>query len=242
MEWRTKPQMERVMKIRTLAASFVALALLGGAVPAVIAAEPPTTWDDLKLVKSSRTSRLYLLPGANFQPYSKVMLDKTEVAFRKNWVRDYNQSSGTISRRIDDSDVNRAIGLVSSNFGDIFADEYQKAGYQVVQAPGPDVLRVRTGVIDLTVSAPDIRSSGRTYSASWEAGEATLVVEARDSQTGALLGRALDRRVAGDTRAYLRNSVTNKADFKILFRKWAKASIQGLNRLKGGTPVAMAQK
>jgi hypothetical protein len=244
MEWRANPklQMERLMKIRTLAASFIALALLGGAVPAVIAAEPPTTWDDLKLVKSSRSARLYLLPGANFQPYSKVMLDKTEVAFRKNWARDYNQSTGSISQRVGDDDINRAIGLVSSNFGDIFAEEYQKAGYQIVQTPGPDVLRVRTGVIDLTVSSPDIRSSGRTYSASWEAGEATLVVEARDSQSGALLGRALDRRVAGDTQPYLRNSTTNKANFKSLFRKWAKASIEGLNRLKGGTPVAMAQK
>jgi len=230
------------MKIRTLTASFVALALLGGAVSAVIAAEPPTTWDDLKLVKSSRSARLYLLPGANFQPYNKVMLDKTEVAFRKNWARDYNQSTGSISQRIDKDDIDRAIALVSSNFGEIFAKEYQQAGYQVVQAPGPDVLRVRTGVIDLTVSSPDIRSSGRTYSASWEAGEATLVVEARDSQSGALLGRALDRQLAGDTQPYLRNSTTNKANFKSLFRKWAKASIAGLNRLKGGTPVAMAQK
>ena len=96
------------MKIRTLAASLIALALLVGSVPAVIAAEPPTTWDDLKLVKSSRSARLYLLPGANFQPYSKVMLDKTEVAFRKNWARDYNQSSRTVSRRVDDDDIKSA--------------------------------------------------------------------------------------------------------------------------------------
>src|ERR1700760_4324345 len=128
MEWRTglKPQMERRMKIRILAASFIALVLMG--VPALTAAEPPTTWDDLKLVKSSRSARLYLLPGANFQPYSKVMLDKTEVAFRKNWARDYNQSSRTVSRRIDDGDIKAASELVSSNFGDIFAEEYQKAG------------------------------------------------------------------------------------------------------------------
>ena len=229
------------MKMRSLAASFVALMIMGTTVPATLAAEPPTTWDDLKLAKSSRSARLYLLPGANFQPYTKVMLDPTEVAFRKNWVRDYNRSSGTVSRRITDDDVNRVIKEVSSNFGDIFADEYQKAGYQVVQTPGPDVLRVRTGVIDLAVNSPDVRSANRTYSASWEAGEATLVVEGRDSQTGALLGRALDRRLAGDTMPYLRNSVTNKADFKILFRKWAKASIEGLNRLKG-SPVTVAQK
>ena len=161
------------------------------------------------------------------------MLDPTEVAFRKNWVRDYNQSSGTISRRVTQDDIDRVSEEVSSGFGDILAEEYQKAGYQVVQSPGPDVLRVRTGVIDLAVNSPDIRSSGRTYSASWEAGEATLVVEARDSQSGALLGRALDRRLAGDTQPYLRNSVTNRADFKVLFRKWAKASIAGPEPAQG---------
>lgn len=230
------------MKIASLTASLLTLVMLGASVPATVAAqEEKTTWDDLHLVKSARSQRLYLLPGADFRPYNKVMLDPTEVAFRKNWVRDYNRSSGTVSRRISDEDVDRASKEISKGFGDIFAEEYQKAGYQVVQSPGPDVLRVRTAVIDLAVNSPDLRSASRTYSASWEAGEATVVVEARDSATGALLGRALDRRLAGDNRAYLRNSVTNKADFKILFRKWAKDSIEGLNRLKG-SPVAMAQK
>ncbi len=229
------------MKLRIIAACGVALIMLGTAVPAAYAAEAPTTWDDLKLVKSGRSQRVYLLPGANFGAYTKVMLDPTEVAFRKNFVRDYNRSSGTVSRRISEEDANRALDQVKDSMGDIFAEEYQKAGFQVVQQPGPDVLRIRTGVIDLVVNSPDIRSSGRTYSASWEAGEATLVVEARDSQTGALLGRALDRRLAGDTQPYLRNAVTNKADFKILFRKWAKASSEGLKRLQG-SPVTMAQR
>jgi len=48
--------------------------------------------------------------------------------------------------------------------------------------------------------------------------------------------------VAGDTQPYLRNSTTNKANFKSLFRKWAKASIEGLNRLKAGSSVSVAQK
>jgi hypothetical protein len=232
--------MERMMNIRTFSATLVALAFLGTAAPVVLmAAEPPTTWDDLQLVNSNRTSRLYLLPGANFQQYTKVMLDPTEVAFQQNWVRDFNRSSGTVSRRITDDDVNRVTNEMSGHFGDIFAEEYQRAGIQVVQAPGPDVLRVRTALIDLTISAPDIQGASRVRTVSWEAGQATLVVEARDSQTGALLGRALDRRVAGDrARAQLRNSVTNRADFKVLFRQWARDSIDGLNRLRSGQAVA----
>ena len=234
----SNPRMK--VKSRFFATALVSLLMLPAS--ALLAAEgAPATWDDLQLVKSSKYSRLYLLPGADFQPYSKIMLDPTEASFRKDWVRNYNQSSRELSRRISDDDVNRVIQQVSSNFGDIFAEEYQKAGYQVVQTPGPDVLRVKTGVIDMEVSAPDVRTASRSYSASWEAGQATLFVEARDSQTGALLGRVLDRRLAGDNQPYLRNSVTNKADFKILFRRWAKDSIEGLNRLKGGGSVT-AQK
>ena len=232
------------MKIQNFTTSFAILAMLGTSVPdLVVAQDEKTTWDDLNLVKSSRSQRVYLLPGANFQIYNKVMLDTTEVAFRKNWMRDYNQSSRTVSRRIDQDDIDRVSQDVSSTFNGILAEEFQKAGYQVVQSPGPDVLRIRTGIIDLTVSSPDVRSSSRTYSASWEAGQATLVVEARDSQSSALLGRALDRRLAGDraTQAYLRNAVTNKADFKILFRKWADISVDGLTRLKNGSS-GVAQK
>jgi hypothetical protein len=233
------------MKIQNFTTSFVILAMLGSSVPdLVVAQDEKTTWDDLNLVKSSRSQRVYLLPGANFQIYNKVMLDPTEVAFQKNWMRNYNQSAGTVSRRVDQDDIDRVSKDISTTFNGILAEEFQKNGYQVVTSPGPDVLRVRTGIIDLTVSSPDVRSSSRTYSASWEAGQATLVVEARDSQSSALLGRALDRRLAGDraTQSYLRNSVTNKADFKILFRQWADLSVEGLTRLKNGSSGGVAQK
>lgn len=232
------------MKIRSLAASFIAVVMLGTAIPVTLIAQTEqTTWDDLQLVRSSRNQRVYLLPGADFRPFTKVMLDPTEVAFRQNWVRDFNRTVGTVSRRIGDADVQRITREVSSGFGDIFAEEYQRAGFQVVQTPGPDVLRVRTAVIDLTISAPDIRSSSRVRSGAWEAGMATMVVEGRDSQSGALLGRALDRGVAGDrNRIMLRNSVTNRADFRLLFRNWARDSVAGLRRLQTTSPVAVAQK
>jgi hypothetical protein len=234
--------MEHRMKLR-LVSFCLALTLMGTASPSpLVAQDEKTTWDGLHLEKSSRSQRVYLLPGADFRPYTKVMLDPTEVAFRKNWVRDYNRDTMELSRRIGQDDVDRVTKQASTGFGTIFAEEYQQGGFQVVQSPGPDVLRIRTGVIDLAVNAPDVKSASRTYSASWEAGEATLVIEARDSQTGALLGRALDRRLAGDSMPYLRNSVTNKADFKSLFRKWAKLSVDGLKRLQASSPVNLAQK
>ena len=229
------------MNIRSLVATFAILIIVCTSLTTIVLAqEEKTTWDNLRLAKSSRSQRLYLLPGATFQPYSKILLDATEVAFRKGWMQNFNQSR-SLSMRVGQDDIDRVSQQVSKSFGSILAEEYQKGGYQVVQSPGPDVLRIRTGVIDLAVSAPDVRSANRTYSATWEAGEATLVVEARDSQSGALLGRALDRRLAGDRQPYLRNRVTNKADFERMFREWAKLSVEGLTRLKNGSPMAEAR-
>jgi hypothetical protein len=83
------------MTPRTLAAAFVALLIAGSSATAIQAAKPPATWDNLVLVKSKKFQRVYLAPGADFRPYTKVMLDPTEVAFQKNWVKDYNNSSAS---------------------------------------------------------------------------------------------------------------------------------------------------
>ena len=78
---------------------------------------------------------------------------------------------------------------------------------------------------------------GRTRNYSEEAGSGTLVIEVRDSQTNALLGRAIERRVAGDNGPWLRTSASNRADFDRLFRRWAETSAQGLVELKALSPV-----
>jgi hypothetical protein len=210
--------------------------------PSAQAAKPPPTWDGLVQVKAKRADAAYIAPGADFSPYTKVMLDPTEVAFRKNWQRDYNNQAASLSQRISDKDAQELMDKVRAGFGQVFAEAYAQAGYQVVTEPGPDVLRLRTAVINLFVTAPDRPFAGRSRTFSEEAGEATLVLEARDSVTGALLGRAIDRQTVGDNGTYLRNSVTNRADFERLFRSWAKGSIAGLNELKAQGKAVTAQR
>jgi hypothetical protein len=177
------------------------------------------------------------MPGADFRTCTKVMFDPVEVALKQNWLRDYNSSVGDLSAKISNADVQKAFETIRTTFSDIFAKAYTDAGYQVVTTPGPDVLRVRTGVMNLSVNAPDTRPAGRSRSFAREAGEATLILEARDSESGAVLGRAVDRRLAGDTSRMMRNSVTNRTDFSLLFADWAKLSVNGLTELKALSPV-----
>ena len=201
------------------------------ACPAAVA-QPPTEWDGLVQVKSKRFDLVYLQPGADFRGYTKVLVEPTEVAFAKNWQRDYNSTTRSLSSRVSDSDVREAItkGVVASS--DIFADAWTKGGYAVVNEPGPDVLRIKTGIVNITVNAPDQQTAARSYSFSGEAGFATLFVEARDSQTGALMGRAIDRGIAGDNSAAWRTAVSNRADFRQMVENWAKISVRGVTELK----------
>lgn len=213
------------------------IAILAAAAVPVAAAKPPTTWDGLIQVKSKRLDLVYLQPGADFRAYSKVLIEPTEVAFAKNWQRDYNRSSRALSSRISDAEVQRTISEAVKSADAIFANAWTKGGYAVVDAPGPDVMRVKTGVVNVYVNAPDQPTAGRSYSFAPEAGQATLFVEARDSTTGALLGRAVDQRIVGDTMTAWRTSVSNRADFRDQVQQWADVSVRGMSELKALSPI-----
>lgn len=222
------------MKHRILTVALATLMLAAGPVGA---AKPPATWDGLVQVKSKRLDLVYLQPGADFRGYTKVLIEPTEVAFAKDWQRQYNSSTRALSRRVSDSEMQRMISDGAAAASDIFAKAWTKGGYAVVDTPGPDVLRVKTGVVNIAVNAPDRPSPGRSMSFSEEAGRATLFVEARDSMTGALLGRAVDQRTIGDNMAALRTSVSNRSDFRYQLQNWADISVKGVTELKSLSPI-----
>ena len=201
------------------------------------AAKSPTTWDGLVQIKSKRLDLVYLQPHADFRAYSKVLIEPTEVSFAKNWQRDYNRSTRMLSSRISDNEVQRTINEAVKAADNIFAQAWTKGGYQVVSSTGPDVMRVKTGVVNVWVAAPDRPTAGRSYSFSEEAGRATLFVEARDSMTGALLGRAVDQRIVGDNMTAWRSSVSNRGDFRDQVQRWAEVSVRGMAELKALSPI-----
>jgi len=214
---------------------LAALALTVGASTAI--AKAPETWDGLVQVKSKKLNLAYLLPHADFRAYSKVMFDQPQVAFAKDWQRDFNSSAMTLSGRISDKDMRDAVSQGQASLSKIFPERFTHEGYQVVSEPGPDVLRLGVAIVNLEVSAPERDIAGRSASYSVDAGEATFAIEARDSLTGQLLGRAIDRREAGEGPTYRRNYSSNLADFEALFDTWARIAARGLTDLKSASPV-----
>ncbi|MFC3079970.1 DUF3313 family protein [Phenylobacterium terrae] len=221
----------------TALATASALALAMSFSTPAPAAEAPASWDGLAHVESKRAAALYLLPGADFSAYTKVMLDPTEVAFQKNWLRDYNRDLVDPTNRISEAEAEKLLAAARTGFEETFRKAYSDGGFEVVTSPGPDVLRVRTAVIDLRVTAPDVNNTAGMRVYARDAGAATVVLEARDSQSGALLGRAVDRRTAGDGGALLRTKFSNRHDFGQLFKRWAESSVAGLNELKARPPL-----
>lgn len=205
-----------------------------------LAAQEPAAWEGVVEVKSRNADHVYLRPGADFRGYTKVQLDPTQVAFRRNWQRDQGLDRVGLEGRVSDSEARRILNDAQSGFEKLFAKAYSDAGYEVVTVAGPDVLRLSTAIINLDVTAPDTASAGLTRTYSRNAGEATLVLEARDSISGELLARAVDRRETSDLGPYIRNRASNAAEFGRVFEKWAKTSAEGLAEIKSLSPVSGA--
>jgi hypothetical protein len=228
---------EETMKRAKIFGIGLALAML--APP--LAAQEQGSWDGLIEVKASKFDDAFLMPGADFRAYDKVMLDPVEVAFRKDWMRNMNDTR-SLGRRISADDAQKILDTVRADTRETFSEAFVKGGFQVADAPGEKVLRVHTSVINLYVNAPDNMSAGRVMTFTTEAGEATLVVELRDSLTNALLARVVDRRVAQNMgampwRPTLTNTVTNRAEFERAAAAWASASVKGLKTLQSQSPI-----
>lgn len=201
--------------------------------------EPDDNWEGLVRVLSEKIEFVYLAPGADFRPYTKVMLDPSEMATKEDWSLTESRGGSSFRTRADERFVILELDRARKRFDKDLADAFTEAGFTVVRNRGADVVRVRPGVFDIAVQTPDgaaVTTSERK-TLSLNAGQATLVVEVRDSVSNALLGRAVERGVAGDTGEWRRSTGSNRTDFHRLFRGWAETSAAGLAELKSLSPV-----
>jgi hypothetical protein len=217
---------------RKIACAVACLAVATLTPPLAAAAEKG--WDGLVKLKSKRLDTVYLMPEADFRTYSKVIIEGPQISFRKNWQRVY-QGAGRGGPT--DEDIRSAIDQASQRFQGMLQDAYKSAGFQIADKPGPDVLRVSTAIVNASVTPPDRGQPGGGHVFGTPAGEGQLVIEARDSLSGALLGRALDHRIIGNEQFYLRDAMLNRAEFDRMFARWAQISAVGMNELKEMSPI-----
>src|SRR3954452_18400618 len=107
------------MKVSKATIILAALASMAVTTP-TLAARPPETWDCLVRQKAKRMNLVYVQPGADFRGYSKVMFDPIEVAFQKNWKKDYNSSRRDLGGRVTDQEIEKAVSAGITASTDIF--------------------------------------------------------------------------------------------------------------------------
>ena len=212
----------------------VALLALSG-LASIASAQAPESPDGLVKVTPRKMELAWLRPGADFRPYTKVIVSTTQVAFMPNWLRDYNFNA-TLNTRLSQAQANQIMAAAQTNFDQIFRDAFSKAGYEVVTAPGPDVLRVNSSILDLDLNAP-AGSAGFATTYILTAGQAALIVEVRDSTTNALLGRVADRRETQDIGGQMASDATNRNDFRLLFAHWSGVIANALGEVKAASPI-----
>jgi hypothetical protein len=198
------------------------------------AKEAPKEWDGLEQRPSKNVALLYVRPGASLAGYKRVRVERLQVAFDKNW----DPNSGR--RGVDQftaGDFEKMKNTLADEFAKVVKEELAKGGYDVVTEPGEDVLDVAPFVIDLYVVAPQKMTAGRSTTYTTDTGRMTLVAEMRDSDTGQILARVVDKRWAPSTGTWqMSSSVTNLGAARQVIQRWAVALRNALD-VANGKPV-----
>ncbi len=185
--------------------------------------EAEVTFDGLHEVKASTADKAWARPDMDLSQYSKIRLQGAGIEYRPG-----GESGRTWSARsrggpyeVTDKQKERLRKVVA----EAFLDELGKSEkYTLVNESGPDVLVIRGALLDVVSYVPPDPIGGRSSVYLSSVGQATLVLEIRDSITDAILVRAVDRRAAeqmGGSLAMQSNRVTNTAEVKRVARRWA---------------------
>lgn len=205
-----------------------AAALTGGASATVPDPASAAAQAGLVSVKSRVLDVVYLRSGPNGSGYRKVIIEPAQVTFRTNWLKDLNATRGP-SRWVSASDAEEVRKLAVASMTKAVTDEFVAKGFEVVTEPGPGVLRVAPSVTELDVYEPDVPFARPEILFTKDAGTATLILEARDAEAGALVGVVVDRATATQISRINRTTQTsNLFWFDAMFRLWTDSCIAEL--------------
>lgn len=214
-------------KLKFLKMSIIAMSitLIIGCSSSYQSKVPQVSSEGMSLVKATRSTVAYKKEGVDFSEYSKVYILPSQVAFKKNWQRDYNRDQASLSSRLRDDDVIRIKEDIAKLFDEIFQEEFSRSiEPPIVNKLSTGTLIIKPAIINLEVSAPDIATATNIKKYTSEAGQGTLFLELYDGVSGEILARVIDSEVAGDNSYYQwATRVSNTADAKRLMRKWVKA-------------------
>jgi hypothetical protein len=190
-----------------------------------------TTFDGLVRIEHSRFEAAWIDPDVDLKQYDKIIPGGAEFEFRN-----VQKMSSTAARRsnesefcISESNRQRLVDTVS----EVFEEELQKSKHFTIAAePGPDTLIIVGGLHDIVSQVPP-EDVGRSEVWLSSLGEATLVIELRDSLSNEVIYRATERRAIErpGNQMMRASTATTWAEVRRWARRWAVSLREGLDSI-----------
>jgi len=203
----------RIPSILVLGSALLLAATVATSATPTIQSGPTAeiTQDGLYRVDGSVLKGAWIKPGLELEHYTKIMVAPAGMTFK-----DVKRTSNSEYPLSDEQKATLRATVL-----EVFGEELAKAKrYTVTTQPGPDVLLVRGAMLDVVSRVPP-QPIGRGASFVRTLGEATFIVELRDSTTGEILARAAERRAVSPRFVQRSNSVNNLAEVRDAARRWA---------------------
>lgn len=190
-----------------------------------------TTFDGLVRIDNARFAGAWIDPDVDLKKYTKIIPGGAEFEFRN-----VQKMSASTARRtnekefwISDTNKQRLVDTVT----EVFTEELQKSEhFTVTDEPGPDALIIVGGLHDIVSQVPP-QDVGRSEVWLRSVGEATLVIELRDSLSNEVVYRAVERRAAelAGNQMIRANTATTWAEVRRWARRWAVRLREGLDSI-----------
>jgi hypothetical protein len=188
------------------------------------------SFDGLLEVTNSSASKAWVRPDFDLSGYSRVRLEGAGIEFRPVRDRPGSMRASGEAQSMSQTAQTRLAEIMRKAFEKELA---RSERFELTEEVAPDVLTIWGGLLDVVSFVPPQRA-GRDDIYLRRVGEATLVIELRDSESNATLMRILDRRAAERSPGSIMNSnpVSNTADVRRLANAWARLFRQRLDELR----------
>lgn len=206
------------MNLRALVVVALTLVSAQGYALSVADVGRQATQEGLAAVHSRYLDKVYLRRDLDLSAFRTILIDPVRVEFDERWLKYFRYSVPPVA----EEDLKRISEGIAADAQASIAEAFRNRGFTITGAPAPGVLRLSPQVSELYVNAPERQPPWNRRTFTKEAGEATLLLEVRDSTNDAVVARVAHRGTATQMGRFTwATDVTNRIWFGELIRRWA---------------------
>jgi len=190
--------------------------------------------EGLQPVRAQGLDLVYVRKAARLNGYSKVLLKSVVVEVNPDWRRKSGMSVSTTPVKVKPV-IEAVTRMVHEEAGKALAT----AGYQIVDAPGEDVIEIDVAVLNLfLIATEEMMMRGDSVDAK-SVGRMTLVASLRDSASGELVLNVFDDELGHKPDRPSREAAAECMDWaRSALSVWAATLKNGLDISTGKKPLA----